>query len=161
DARWAVVSWPQGYGGRDATLMEWVIFEGGDYRAGGPQRVTQKGVFLLAPPPFQPGPQEQQGPLLPKMAAAEGAGGHGGAEPNAGSDLAGIKSRAVRDDANGGWRLSGQKTWTTRGAFCDRLFGLFRTDPEAERHRGLTYFLVDLQADGVAVRPVERLDGDE
>ena len=59
-----------------------------------------------------------------------------------GSDLAGIQSRAVRDDAAGGWRLTGQKTWTTRGAFCTHLFGLFRTDPDAERHHGLTYFLV-------------------
>ena len=73
----------------------------------------------------------------------------GWSEPNAGSDLAGIKSRAVREEANGGWLLSGQKTWTTRGAFCDRLFGLFRSDPDAERHHGLTYFLVDLRAEGV------------
>jgi alkylation response protein AidB-like acyl-CoA dehydrogenase len=95
------------------------------------------------------------------MASAEETWCQGWSEPNAGSDLAGIKSRAVRDEANGGWRLSGQKTWTTRGAFCDRMFGLFRSDPDAERHRGLTYFLVDLRADGVTVRPVERLDGDE
>ncbi|HMG27146.1 MAG TPA: acyl-CoA dehydrogenase family protein [Acidimicrobiia bacterium] len=161
DARWAVVSWPQGYGGRDATLMEWLIFEEEYYRAGGPQRVTQNGIFLLAPTLFELGTKEQQDRILPKMASAEETWCQGWSEPNAGSDLAGIKSRAVRDDANGGWRLSGQKTWTTRGAFCDRLFGLFRTDPEAERHRGLTYFLVDLQADGVTVRPVERLDGDE
>jgi hypothetical protein len=67
----------------------------------------------------------------------------------------------VRDDAAGGWRLSGQKTWTTRGAFCTHLFGLFRSDPAAERHRGLTYLLVDLATEGVTVRPVERLDGDE
>jgi len=84
----------------------------------------------------------------------------GWSEPDAGSDLAGIKSRAVRDEAGGGWRLTGQKTWTTRGAFCNRLFGLFRTDPGAERHRGMTYFLVDLEAEGVTVRPVDKLDGD-
>ncbi len=161
DARWAVVSWPQEYGGRDATLMEWLIFEEEYYRAGGPQRVTQNGIFLLAPTLFELGTDEQQDRILRKMASAEETWCQGWSEPNAGSDLAGIKSRAVRDEANGGWRLSGQKTWTTRGAFCDRLFGLFRTDPEAERHRGLTYFLVDLHGDGVTVRPVERLDGDE
>jgi hypothetical protein len=66
----------------------------------------------------------------------------------------------VRDAAGGGWRLSGQKTWTTRGAFCTHLFGLFRTDAAAERHRGMTYFLVDLAAPGVTVRPVSKLDGD-
>jgi alkylation response protein AidB-like acyl-CoA dehydrogenase len=161
DAGWAVVSWPREYGGREANLMEWLIFEEEYYRAGAPQRVTQNGIFLLAPTLFELGTKEQQDRILLKMASAEETWCQGWSEPNAGSDLAGIKSRAVRDDAGGGWRLSGQKTWTTRGAFCDRLFGLFRTDPEAERHRGLTYFLVDLHADGVTVRPVERLDGDE
>jgi alkylation response protein AidB-like acyl-CoA dehydrogenase len=161
DARWAVVAWPQAYGGRDASLMEWLIFEEEYYRAGAPQRVTQNGIFLLAPTLFELGTEEQRDRILPKMASAEETWCQGWSEPNAGSDLAGIKSRAVRDEAHGGWRLSGQKTWTTRGAFCDRLFGLFRSDPEAERHHGLTYFLVDLRADGVTVRPVERLDGDE
>jgi alkylation response protein AidB-like acyl-CoA dehydrogenase len=161
DARWAVVSWPQEYGGRDASLMEWLIFEEEYYRAGGPQRVTQNGIFLLAPTLFELGTEEQRDRILPKMASAEETWCQGWSEPNAGSDLAGIKSRAVRDEASGGWRLAGQKTWTTRGAFCDRLFGLFRTDPEAERHHGLTYFLVDLRAEGITVRPVERLDGDE
>jgi alkylation response protein AidB-like acyl-CoA dehydrogenase len=161
DARWAVVSWPQKYGGRDASLMEWLIFEEEYYRAGGPQRVTQNGIFLLAPTLFELGTEEQRDRILPRMASAEETWCQGWSEPNAGSDLAGIKSRAVRDEANGGWRLSGQKTWTTRGAFCDRLFGLFRSDPEPERHHGLTYLLVDLSAEGVTVRPVERLDGDE
>jgi alkylation response protein AidB-like acyl-CoA dehydrogenase len=161
DARWAVVSWPQAYGGRDASLMEWLIFEEEYYRAGAPQRVTQNGIFLLAPTLFGLGTEEQRDRILPKMASAEETWCQGWSEPNAGSDLAGIKSRAVPDEANGGWRLSGQKTWTTRGAFCDRLFGLFRSDPDAERHHGLTYFLVDLRAEGVTVRPVERLDGDE
>ena len=161
DARWAVVSWPPEYGGRDVSLMEWLIFEEEYYRAGGPQRVTQNGIFLLAPTLFELGTEEQRDRILPKMASAEETWCQGWSEPNAGSDLAGIKSRAVRDEASGGWRLSGQKTWTTRGAFCDRLFGLFRTDPEAERHHGLTYFLVDLRAEGITVRPVERLDGDE
>jgi alkylation response protein AidB-like acyl-CoA dehydrogenase len=161
DARWAVVSWPLAYGGREASLIEWLIFEEEYYRVGGPQRVTQNGIFLLAPTLFELGTKEQQDRILPKMASAEETWCQGWSEPNAGSDLAGIKSRAVRDEANCGWRLSGQKTWTTRGAFCDRMFGLFRTDPEAERHHGLTYFLVDLHADGVTVRPVERLDGDE
>jgi alkylation response protein AidB-like acyl-CoA dehydrogenase len=161
DARYAVVSWPKQYGGRDATLWEWLIFEEEYYRAGAPQRVTQNGIFLLAPTLFEFGTADQQDRILPKMAAGEETWCQGWSEPNAGSDLAGIQSKAVRDDAAGGWRLSGQKTWTTRGAFCTHLFGLFRTDPEAERHRGLTYFLVDLSTPGVTVRPVERLDGDE
>jgi alkylation response protein AidB-like acyl-CoA dehydrogenase len=161
DARWAVVSWPERYGGREATLMEWLIFEEEYYRAGGPQRITQNGIFLLAPTIFEFGTDEQKERILPRMAAAEDLWAQGWSEPNAGSDLAGIKSKAVRDEPAGGWRLSGQKTWTTRGAFCDWLFGLFRSDPDAPRHKGLTYFLVPLRAEGVTVRGVERLDGDE
>jgi alkylation response protein AidB-like acyl-CoA dehydrogenase len=161
DARFAVVSWPQEFGGRDASLWEWLIFEEEYYRAGAPQRVTQNGIFLLAPTIFEFGTAEQQARILPKMASGRQTWCQGWSEPNAGSDLAAILSRAVRDDAAGGWRLSGQKTWTTRGAFCSHLFGLFRSDPEAERHHGLTYFLVDLAAPGITVRGVERLDGDE
>jgi alkylation response protein AidB-like acyl-CoA dehydrogenase len=161
DARWAVVSWPAQYGGRAASLWEWLIFEEEYYRAGAPQRVTQNGIFLLAPTIFEFGTDEQKDRFLPRMAAADDLWCQGWSEPNAGSDLAGIKSRAVRDDERRGWRITGQKTWTTRGAFCNWLFGLFRTDPDAERHRGMSYLMVPLDADGVTVRGVGRLDGDE
>jgi alkylation response protein AidB-like acyl-CoA dehydrogenase len=161
DDRWAVVSWPREYGGREASLIEWLIFEEEYYRAGGPQRVTQNGIFLLAPTVFEFGTTAQKDHILPRMAAAEDLWCQGWSEPNAGSDLAAIKSTARRDDASAGWRLTGQKTWTTRGAFCTHLFGLFRTDPEAERHRGMSYFLVPLDAEGVSVRGFGRLDGDE
>jgi alkylation response protein AidB-like acyl-CoA dehydrogenase len=160
-ARWAVVSWPRQYGGRDASLWEWLIFEEEYYRAGAPQRVTQNGIFLLAPTLFEFGTPAQQDRYLPRMAGAQDTWCQGWSEPGAGSDLAAVRSSAVRDAAGGGWRLSGQKTWTTRGAFCTHLFGLFRTDPAAERHRGLTYFLVPLDAPGVTVRGFPRLDGDE
>jgi alkylation response protein AidB-like acyl-CoA dehydrogenase len=159
DARFAVISWPRAYGGRDASLWEWLIFEEEYYRAGAPQRVTQNGIFLLAPAVFEFGTPAQHDRILPRMASGEETWCQGWSEPNAGSDLAGIQSRALRDE--GGWRLHGQKTWTTRGAFCTHLFGLFRSDPDAERHRGLTYFLVPLNTDGVTVRGFERLDGDE
>jgi alkylation response protein AidB-like acyl-CoA dehydrogenase len=160
EARWAVVSWPKKYGGREASLVQWLVFEEEYYRAGAPQRIAQNGIFLLAPTIFHFGTPEQQDRILPRMAAAEDLWAQGWSEPNAGSDLAGIRSRAVRDEARGGWRLSGQKAWCTRGAYCDALFGLFRSDPAAERHRGLTYFMVPLRAKGVTVRPVRRLDGD-
>jgi alkylation response protein AidB-like acyl-CoA dehydrogenase len=156
--RWAVVSWPEEYSGRDASLWEWLIFEEEYYRAGGPQRVTQNGIFLLAPTVFEFGTQDQQDRILPRMAAAEELWCQGWSEPNAGSDLAGIQSRATKVD--GGWLLDGQKTWTTRGAFCTHLFGLFRSDATSERHKGLTYFLVPLDSDGVTVRGFGRLDGD-
>jgi alkylation response protein AidB-like acyl-CoA dehydrogenase len=159
EARWAVVSWPEQYGGRDASVWEWLAFEEEYYRAGGPQRVTQNGIFLLAPTLFAFGTQEQQDTLLPRMASAQDLWCQGWSEPGAGSDLASLTSRAEKVD--GGWRLNGQKTWTTRGAFCTHLFGLFRSDPESERHHGLTYFLVPLDTPGVTVRGFARLDGDE
>ena len=160
EAGWSVVSWPREYGGREAGLFEWLIFEEEYFGAGMPQRVAQNGIFLLAPTLFEFGTKEQQDRILPRMAGVEDMWCQGWSEPDAGSDLAGIKSRAERDDAEGGWRLYGQKTWTTRGAFCSHLFGLFRTDPAAERHRGMTYLLVDLRQPGITVRPVARLDGD-
>jgi hypothetical protein len=157
--RWAVVSWPEEYGGRGASVWEWLAFEEEYYRAGGPQRVTQNGIFLLAPTLFEFGTQEQQDTLLPRMAAAQDLWCQGWSEPGSGSDLASLVSRA--DKVDGGWKLNGQKTWTTRGAFSTHLFGLFRTDPESERHHGLTYFLLPLDTPGVTVRGFARLDGDE
>ncbi|HWE54193.1 MAG TPA: acyl-CoA dehydrogenase family protein [Acidimicrobiales bacterium] len=157
--RWAVVSWPEEFGGRGASIWQWLIFEEEYYRAGGPQRVTQNGIFLLAPTVFEFGTAAQQARILPRMAAADDLWCQGWSEPGAGSDLAGITSRAERTD--GGWSLTGQKIWTTRGAFCTHLFGLFRTDPDSSRHKGLTYFLVPLDAPGIEVRGFGRLDGDE
>ena len=157
DARLSVVSWPHEYGGRDASLIEWVVFEEEYFAARAPLRVSQNGIFLLAPTLFAHGTPEQLRRILPPMARADEIWAQAWSEPEAGSDLAGIKSRAVRTD--GGWLLSGQKTWSTRATYADRGFGLFRTDPEAERHRGLTYFMFDLHADGVTVRGIPQLDG--
>ena len=160
DAGWAVVSWPKEFGGREASLIEWLIFEEEHYRSGAPPRVTQNGIFLLAPALFRWGTDDQKERFLRPMASGEQTWGQAWSEPNAGSDLASVKARAERDDERGGWRLYGQKTWSRRAAFCDMAYGPFRTDPEAQRHRGLTYFLFPLTGEGVTVRPVERLDGD-
>ncbi|HMJ10620.1 MAG TPA: acyl-CoA dehydrogenase family protein [Polyangiaceae bacterium] len=159
DAGWAAVAWPKRYGGRDATLMQWLVFEEEYWRAGAPNRVTQNGVFLLAPSLFAFGTEEQKDRLLPDIAAARTLWAQGWSEPGAGSDLAALQSRAER--VPGGFRLYGQKTWCTRGAFCDAIFGPFRTDPAAAPHKGITYFLVPLKAEGGSVRGTGRLDGDE
>ncbi len=159
DAGWAAVSWPKQYGGREASLVEWLIFEEEYYRARAPSRVTQNGIFLLAPTLFEIGTEEQKERILRPMARGDVTWGQAWSEPNAGSDLASLKSTARR--VEGGWRLTGQKTWSTRAAFCDMAYGLFRTDPEQARHRGLTYFMFPLHAEGVTVRGVDRLDGDE
>mgnify|MGYP002652461360 CR=1 FL=1 len=157
-ARLSVVSWPAELGGRDASLLEWVIFEDEYYAAGAPGRVSQNGIFLLAPTLFEHGTPAQLDRILPRMARADDIWAQAWSEPEAGSDLAGIRSSARQTD--GGWLLTGQKTWSSRAAFADWGFGLFRSDPGAERHRGLTYFMFPLIADGVTVRPIPQLDGE-
>ena len=154
----AVVSWPARYGGREATLSEWLVFEEEYYAAGAPARVGQNGLSLLAPTLFTHGTSEQRDRLLPRMATAEDVWAQAWSEPDAGSDLAALRSRAVR--ASGGWLLSGTKTWCSRAAFADRAFGLFRIrSSAAERHRGLTYLMFELRAPGVTVRPIRQLGG--
>jgi alkylation response protein AidB-like acyl-CoA dehydrogenase len=160
DARWSVVSWPEKYHGRDASLVEWVIFEEEYYRAGAPGRVSQNGIFLLAPILFDHGTAEQQDRFLPSMATGEQVWAQAWSEPEAGSDLASLRSTATRDDDRGGWLLNGQKTWSSRAAYAHWGFGLFRSDPDAQRHAGLTYFLFPLDAAGVTVRPIAQLDGE-
>jgi alkylation response protein AidB-like acyl-CoA dehydrogenase len=155
---WAVVSWPEQFGGKSASLVEWLIFEEEYYRVGGPRRVGQNGIFLLAPTIFEFGTEEQQQRLLPRMAHGDDIWSQAWSEPGAGSDLAAIRSTATKVD--GGWVLNGQKTWSTRAVFADWAFGLFRSDPEAPRHSGLTYYLFPLTAKGVTVRPIRQLDGE-
>ncbi|MDQ0944212.1 acyl-CoA dehydrogenase family protein [Streptomyces sp. V1I1] len=156
--RWSVVSWPRGYGGRGVDIFQWLIFEEEYYAAGAPGRVSQNGINLLAPTLFDHATREQRARVLPAMASGEVIWAQAWSEPESGSDLASLKSRAVRTD--GGWLLSGQKTWSSRAAFADRAFGIFRTDPDAPKpHHGLTYLMFDLSAPGVTVRPIGRLDG--
>ncbi|MFE5097220.1 acyl-CoA dehydrogenase family protein [Streptomyces sp. NPDC056638] len=156
--RWSVVSWPEEYGGRGASILQWLIFEEEYYAAGAPGRVSQNGINLLAPTLFEHGTGEQRARILPSMASGEVIWAQAWSEPESGSDLASLRSTAERTD--GGRRLSGQKTWSSRAAFADRAFGLFRSDPDAGRpHQGLTYLMFPLDADGVTVRPIGRLDG--
>ncbi|MFB8404302.1 acyl-CoA dehydrogenase family protein [Streptomyces sp. NPDC055912] len=156
--RWSVVSWPEEYGGRSASVLQWLIFEEEYYAAGAPGRVSQNGINLLAPTLFEHGTDEQRARVLPTMASGEVIWAQAWSEPESGSDLASLRSTAERTD--GGWLLNGQKTWSSRAAFADRAFGLFRSDPGAGRpHQGLTYLMFPLDADGVTVRPIGRLDG--
>ncbi|NGO67517.1 acyl-CoA dehydrogenase family protein [Streptomyces boncukensis] len=156
--RWSVVSWPEEYGGRGASILQWLIFEEEYYAAGAPGRVSQNGINLLGPTLFEHGTAEQRARILPPTASGEVVWAQAWSEPEAGSDLASLRSTARR--ADGGWLLSGQKTWSSRAAFADRAFGLFRSAPHTDRpHQGLTYVMFPLDADGVTVRPIGRLDG--
>jgi len=158
DAHFSVVSWPAEYGGRDASILEWVIFEEEYYAANAPGRVSQNGIFLLAPTLFEHGTPEQHARIMPRMARADDIWAQAWSEPEAGSDLAAIRSPARQVD--GGWWLSGSKIWSSRASFADWGFGLFRSDPQAQRHTGLTYFMFPLDAEGVTVRPIPQLDGE-
>jgi alkylation response protein AidB-like acyl-CoA dehydrogenase len=154
----AVVTWPEEYGGARRDGLDWLAFEEEYWAANAPVRVSQNGIFLLAPAIFEFGTPDQKARFLLPMARADEVWAQGWSEPEAGSDLAALRSRA--DRADGGWRLNGRKTWCTRGSFADWLFGLFRTDPRSTRHRGLTYLLVPLDAAGVRVHPIRQLGGD-
>ncbi len=154
---WAMVPWPVEYGGRGANLLEWLIFEEEYYRAGAPGRVNQNGIFLLGPTIMEVGAPEQKTRFLPKMASSEEVWAQGWSEPNAGSDMANIQATAIRDgDA---YVINGQKTWASRGAYAHWLFGLFRTDPESSRHRGLSFILAPLDLPGITVRPIQKING--
>ena len=158
EGRWSAVTWPKEFGGRGADLIEWLIFEEEYWRAAAPLRVNQNGIFLLAPTLMEFGTDEQKKRFLPRIAAGEDIWAQGWSEPGAGSDMAAIRCKAQKN-GSGGYVLSGQKTWSTRAVWADWLFGLFRSDPQSERHHGLTFLLVPLRQKGITIRPIRQLNG--
>ena len=158
DGRFSAVSWPTEYGGRGAGYIEWLVFEEEYWRSGAPGRVNQNGIFLLGPTIMEVGTEEQKARFLPTMASSEIVWAQAWSEPDAGSDMAAISARATLDGDH--WVLNGSKIWASRAAFADWCFGMFRTDPEAQRHRGLTFILCPLDTPGVTVRPIAQLDGE-
>ncbi|MGE8407871.1 MAG: acyl-CoA dehydrogenase family protein [Pseudomonas sp.] len=157
DSRWSMVMWPAELGGRGCDLIEWLIFEEEYYGAGAPMRVNQNGQLLLGPTLMEFGTEAQKKHFLPRMAASVDMWAQGWSEPNAGSDMAAITSKAVRDGDH--YVLNGQKTWSTRATFADWLFGLFRSEPGSTRHHGLSFLMVPLDAPGVSIRPIKALNG--
>lgn len=155
---WGMVTWPEAYGGRGLNLIEWLIFEEEYFRAGAPLRANQNGIFLLGPTIMEYGTDEQKARFLTPMARGEVIWAQAWSEPGAGSDMAAISSKAVRDGDH--YVLSGQKTWSSRAAFADWGFGIFRTDPDSRRHKGLTFILFDLDSPGITRRPIRQLHGD-
>jgi hypothetical protein len=155
--RWGMVTWPEELGGRACDLIQWLIFEEEYYKAKAPLRVNQNGIFLLGPTLMEYGTQDQKARILPKMASGEEVWAQGWSEPNAGSDMAAIRSTAKLEGDK--YIINGQKTWSTRAVWADWCFGMFRTDPDSERHHGLTFILVPLDSPGITVRPIPQLDG--
>ncbi len=158
EGRWGMVTWPQRYGGRALDLIRWLIFEEEYYRAEAPLRVNQNGIFLLGPTLMEYGTEEQKARFLTAMASGEEVWAQAWSEPQAGSDLAAVKSSATRDGDD--YVLKGHKIWSSRAVFADWAFGLFRSDPASERHKGLTLVLFPLNAPGVRVQPIPQIDGE-
>ncbi|MCB1616433.1 MAG: acyl-CoA dehydrogenase family protein [Pseudomonadales bacterium] len=159
EGRWGMVTWPEALGGRGADLIQWLIFEEEYWRAGAPLRVNQNGIFLLGPTLMEYGTDEQKADILPKMANGTEVWAQGWSEPGAGSDMAAIRSKAELSDCGEYYIVNGQKTWSTRAVWADQCFGMFRTDPNSQRHHGLTFILVPLNLEGITVRPIPQLDG--
>lgn len=160
EGRWSAVSWPAEYGGRGADYLKWLIFEEEYWRSGAPGRVSQNGIFLLGPTIMEVGTDEQKARYLPPMANGSEIWAQAWSEPDAGSDMASIRSKGTLSDDGSEWILNGQKIWASRAVWADWCFGIFRTDPNSERHRGLTFILIPLTTPGVTVRPIAQLDGD-
>ena len=156
--RWLGLTWPAEYGGRGATLAQAIIFEYEYARAQAPYRLGIQGQDLFGPTLLMFGTAEQKARFLPRITAAEEFWGQGFSEPDAGSDLASVRTQARLD--GGGWVIDGQKVWMTFGASADWLYVLCRTDPQAPRHHGLSLLLVPADQPGVQIRPITNMLGD-
>jgi alkylation response protein AidB-like acyl-CoA dehydrogenase len=156
EGSWGMVTWPKEYGGRGVDLITWLIFEEEYYRAGAPGRVNQNGIFLLGPTLMEFGTPEQKQRFLPPMAAGDEIWAQAWSEPQAGSDLAAVRSTALLDGDH--YVLNGHKIWSSRAVFADWAFGLFRA-PGSERHKGMSLIFFPLQAPGVTVNPIQKMNG--
>jgi alkylation response protein AidB-like acyl-CoA dehydrogenase len=154
---WIGLGWPTSDGGRELPWRQQVIFYEEYARAGAPGRVGHMGEQLLGPTLLMFGTPEQKARFLPGILSGTQMWCQGYSEPEAGSDLAAVRTRA--DLRDGEWHLNGQKVWTSLAHVADWCFVLARTDPAAERHRGLSYLLVPMRQPGVEIRPITQLTG--
>ena len=154
---WICASWPTEYGGKGLSTMEAVVLNEEFARAGAPLRADFFGDTLVGPTILQWGSEEQKKEYLPKILSGQIAWCQGFSEPEAGSDLAGLKTKAELDGDE--WVISGQKVWTTQAGFADYIFLLARTDPDAPKHAGISYLLVPMKQPGVEARPITQVDG--
>jgi alkylation response protein AidB-like acyl-CoA dehydrogenase len=158
DAGWAAVSWPQEYGGRGATVLEQLVYTEETTRARAPLPLNVIGMNNIAPAIMQYGTESQKTTLLPRMMRADDIWCQGMSEPEAGSDLASLRTRAVRDGDD--FVVNGQKIWTSLGHRAQWCQLYVRTDPEAPKHKGISCLIVDMKLPGIEVRPLVTLNGD-
>jgi alkylation response protein AidB-like acyl-CoA dehydrogenase len=154
---WICASWPAEYGGQGLSLLQQVVLNEEFARAGAPLRADFFGDTLVGPTLLQWGTEEQKQQFIPGILKGEIAWCQGFSEPDAGSDLAGLKTKAELDGDE--WIINGQKVWTTQARYADYIFLLARTDPDAPKHAGISYLLVPMKQAGVEVRPIEQVDG--
>ncbi len=154
---WTCLGWPEQYGGRGCTLLQEVIFNEEYARVGGPGRMNHIGETLLGPTLIAFGTKAQKERFLPRIAAVEELWCQGYSEPNAGSDLANVQTKATLKDDH--WSVTGQKVWTSHAHWSDWCFVLCRTNPEAPRHKGISYLLVPMHQEGVEIRPIKQMTG--
>jgi len=157
DAGWACITWPKEYGGRAATPIQNVIWGQEEGRMKTPPNIFGIGIGMCGPTILTHGTPEQKERWIPKLVSGEEIWCQLFSEPSAGSDLAGLRSTAIRDGDE--WVVNGQKIWTTGAHFCDWGILVVRTDPDAVKHAGLTFFVVDMHAKGVEVRPITQING--
>ncbi len=161
DAGWAAVSWPPDYGGRGATVLEQLVYTEETTRARAPMPLNVIGLNNIAPAIMHYGTEEQKKTLLPRMMRADDIWCQGMSEPEAGSDLASLRTKAVRDGADSGaFVVNGQKIWTSLGHRADWCQLYVRTDPDAPKHKGISCLIVDMKLPGIEVRPLVTLNGD-
>ncbi|AEV76297.1 acyl-CoA dehydrogenase [Mycolicibacterium rhodesiae NBB3] len=158
DAGWAAVSWPQQYGGRGASAIEQLVYAEEATRARVPHPLNTIGINNIAPAIMQYGSDEQKAALLSRMLRADDIWCQGMSEPEAGSDLASLRTKAVRDGDD--FVVSGQKIWTSLGHRADWCQLYVRTDPEAPKHKGISCLIVDMSLPGIEARPLVTLSGD-
>jgi alkylation response protein AidB-like acyl-CoA dehydrogenase len=157
DAQWAAVSWPQEYGGRGATVLEQLVYAEETTRARAPVPLNVIGLNNIAPAIMQFGSDAQKRDLLPRMVRADDIWCQGMSEPEAGSDLAALRTRAVQDGI--GYVVNGQKIWTSLGHRADWCQLYVRTDADAPKHKGISCLIVDMKSPGIEVRPLVTLNG--
>ena len=154
---WAAVSWPKEYGGRGATLVEQAIFGEELARAHLPLPVNELGILMGGPTLMVHGTPEQKERFLPPILSADEIWCQGFSEPGAGSDFAALQTRAEKVD--GGFAITGQKVWTSQAHHAKWCMLVARTNPDVPKHKGLTYFLLDMEQDAVDVRPLRQITG--
>ncbi len=154
---WLNISWPVEYGGRGGTVAQELIFHIEHASAGAPYWCGVQGRDLFGPTLLEFGSVAQQARFLPRIVAVEEFWGQGFSEPEAGSDLASLRTRSERDGDD--WVINGQKIWMTFGGYADWLYVLCRTDPTVVKHRGISMMLVNVDQPGVDVRPIRNLAG--